>query len=84
MASTLGRASPFRRVPPSRAHTHLDSSLVEHQPQKLSVAGSNPAPTHNALRSLGHANFFRAQPDKPHTLNEEVAGSNPAEGPVPS
>lgn len=65
-ASTLGRASPFWRVPPSRAHTHLDSSSVEHQLGSLSVAGLNPAPTHNAPLTRTRRLFSRPAGQAPH------------------
>ena len=71
-ASTLGRTSPFRRVPPSRAHTHLDSSLVEHQLMELSVAGSNPAPTHDAPLTRTRQLFSRPAGQAPHARETRV------------
>ena len=47
MASTLGCVAISARPIEQSPHAP-DSSLVEHQAINLSVAGSNPAPTHRA------------------------------------
>jgi hypothetical protein len=70
----------FSRVHPSRAHTHFGiAHLVERQTSRLNVAGSSPASKPTRAPLTRTRTFFRAQPDKPNTL-DEVTGSIPVEG----
>ena len=88
----------FRRDQQSRANTQSGiAHLVERQILNLKVAGSIPASKPLALRSLGHVDSFRADPRRASrrrrthfsrpielALHAKFAGSNPAEGVMPS
>src|SRR5262249_49472611 len=67
--------------PPCGFNTRArDKFCVSNQAEPTRAIGvAHPASNPLALRSLGHAALFRAQPDKPYTQHEDT-GSTPVEG----